>query len=86
MKAQIKTRKYDIVIADELISAIESKLLTESEVKKFMMYARKNLQAVVLTGHTKYHSLIKSADLVTEMKMISHPYYKGVKAVRGIDF
>jgi len=86
VKAQIKTGKYDVVVADELISAIESKLLAESEIRKFLKSVPKKVEAMVLTGHKKYNSLIKSADLVTEMKMISHPYYKGVKAIRGIDF
>ena len=82
---QIKSGRYDVVIADELISAIELKLLTVDEVKKTYGLI-KNMDALALTGHTKYNELIKSADLVTEMKMVKHPYYKGVIAQRGIDF
>ena len=39
-----------------------------------------------LTGHKRIKKLIDAADLVTEMRMIKHPYYKGVLAQRGIDF
>ncbi|MBR1696230.1 MAG: cob(I)yrinic acid a,c-diamide adenosyltransferase, partial [Selenomonas sp.] len=30
--------------------------------------------------------LIERADLVTEMKEIKHPYQKGIKAQKGIEF
>jgi len=86
LKAEIESGKYDVVIADELISAIEAELLTETEVRKFIDFARGKLTALALTGHNKYNLLTDSADLVTEMKMIKHPYYRGVLAQRGIDF
>ncbi|MBI4054419.1 MAG: cob(I)yrinic acid a,c-diamide adenosyltransferase [Candidatus Doudnabacteria bacterium] len=82
---QIKSGKYDVVVADELISAIELKLLTVQEVKALYRYAE-DFTALVLTGHNKYPELIADADLVTEMKLIKHPYYKGLLAQRGIDF
>ena len=34
----------------------------------------------------KYNELLEAADLVTEMKMIKHPYYQGRLAERGIDY
>ncbi|PIR96785.1 MAG: cob(I)yrinic acid a,c-diamide adenosyltransferase [Candidatus Doudnabacteria bacterium CG10_big_fil_rev_8_21_14_0_10_41_10] len=86
IKNQIQSKRYDIVIADELISAIEVKLLSTKEVKMVISLAHKYLSALVLTGHNKYNDLIVASDLVTEMKMIKHPYYKGIIAQRGIDF
>ena len=83
---EIKSGKYDVVIADELISAIEAKLLPVSQILKFVKLGKPKLDAFVLTGHDKYAPLIKAADLVTEMKMIKHPYYKGILAQRGIDY
>jgi cob(I)alamin adenosyltransferase len=41
---------------------------------------------MVLTGRNASKAVIKAADLVTEMKEVKHPYKKGVKAVKGIDF
>jgi len=82
---QIKIRKFDIIVADEAISAIELKLLTVDEVKK-LFALRDCFEVLVLTGHNKYNKLTDSADLVTEMKMIKHPYYKGMIARRGVDF
>lgn len=82
---EIKSGKFQVVIADEIISAIELKLLTIDEVKKLYNLSDK-FEALALTGHNKYNKLIAGADLVTEMKMIKHPYYKGRIAQRGIDF
>ena len=83
---EIKSGKYDVVIADELISAIEAKLLPVSQILKLVKLGKPKLDALALTGHDRYAPLIKAADLVTEMKMVKHPYYKGILAQRGIDY
>lgn len=86
LRQEIELGKYDIVIADELISAIEVELLTPVEVLDVAKFAATKLTAFAMTGHNKYNDLTEVADLVTEMKMVKHPYYKGVMAKEGIDF
>lgn len=86
LKREIESGKYDIIVADELISAIELGLLTEKEVLETAKLAGEKLEALAMTGHNKYNDLIELADLVTEMKMVKHPYYKGVLAKEGIDY
>ncbi|MDP4001322.1 MAG: cob(I)yrinic acid a,c-diamide adenosyltransferase [bacterium] len=81
----LRSQKYDLVILDEAISAIESKLLSVDDVIKIMKAKPKSVH-LCLTGHKRIKELINSADLVTEMKMLKHPYYKGILAQRGIDF
>jgi cob(I)alamin adenosyltransferase len=81
----LKSKKYDLVIADEAIAAIESDLLTVDDVYKIIKSKPKSVH-LCLTGHKRIKKLIDAADLVTEMKMIKHPYYKGILAQRGIDF
>jgi cob(I)alamin adenosyltransferase len=39
-----------------------------------------------LTGNYLTDSILNMADLVTEMKEIKHPYKKGIKAKKGIDY
>jgi len=85
LKKQIKDNRFQIIVADEIISAVELKLLTLEEVAS-LFKLKEHFEAIVLTGHKKYNKLIADADLVTEMKMVKHPYYKGVIAKRGIDF
>jgi cob(I)alamin adenosyltransferase len=41
---------------------------------------------VVLTGRNAQDELIELADLVTEMKMIKHPYRAGIKAQPGVEY
>jgi cob(I)alamin adenosyltransferase len=41
---------------------------------------------LVLTGRDAHPEIIDKADLVTEMKEIKHPYKKGIKAQKGIEF
>lgn len=83
---EVSQNKYQVVICDELVSAIELKLLPIKEVKEFLLRVSHRVEAIAVTGHTKYNALVQIADLVTEMKMIKHPYYKGVIAQKGIDF
>jgi cob(I)alamin adenosyltransferase len=39
-----------------------------------------------LTGNYAIKEIIELADLVTEMKEIKHPYKRGIKAKKGIDY
>jgi cob(I)alamin adenosyltransferase len=39
-----------------------------------------------LTGNYISDKIIELADLVTEMREIKHPYKRGIKAKKGIDF
>src|SRR3989338_6481419 len=81
----ITSGEYQVIILDEIISALESKLIEERDILDII--AIKNpLQHLVLTGHNKYPNILKECDLVTEMKMVKHPYYKGILAQRGIDY
>ena len=81
----LKSKKYDLVILDEAISAIESDLLTVDDVVKIIKSKPKEIH-LCLTGHKRIKRLIDLADLVTEMRMIKHPYYQGILAQRGIDY
>lgn len=81
----LKSKKYDLVVLDEAISAIEAKLLTVADVVKIIKSKPAEIH-LCLTGHKNFKKLTDLADLVTEMKMIKHPYYKGILAQRGIDF
>lgn len=81
---------YNLVVLDEAISTLEQKLLKSSDMVKLLKDRAKNAKArkvhLVLTGHDRYPAIEKFCDLITEMKMVKHPYYKGFLAVRGIDF
>ena len=77
--------KYQVLILDELISALEVKVLEERDITELIDLKPADMH-LVLTGHNKFPNILKRCDLVTEMKMIKHPYYKGILAQRGIDY
>jgi len=84
-KKIINSQKYDLVILDEINPAINLKLIDVNEVIDLIKNKPKNLE-LVLTGRNADKKIIKNADLVTEMKLIKHPFYKNIPARKGIEY
>jgi cob(I)alamin adenosyltransferase len=82
--AAMLTKKYQIIILDEINVALHFRLLTVKEVLDFLDRKPRDVE-VVLTGRYAPASLLKRADLVTEMKDKKHYYASGVRARRGIE-
>lgn len=82
---KIQSGNYDIVILDEVNYAVNLGLIDLEEVLKLIESKPPELD-IVLTGNYAKDELIEMADLVTEMKEIKHPFQKGKKAKKGIDF
>jgi cob(I)alamin adenosyltransferase len=74
-----------LVVLDELIVALRLRQLDEAMVLTALKKKRPD-QHVALTGRGASKELIELADLVTEMKMVKHPYRAGIKAQAGIEF
>jgi len=54
-------------------------------IKRYFLNHRKN--HIVLTGRGASDSIINYADLVTEMKLIRHPFKEqGIKAQKCVEF
>ncbi len=83
--AQARLGNYDMVILDEVIYAIGFGLINENEVLSLIDEKPERLH-LVLTGRNAPEKIIARADLVTEMCEIKHPYQKGIKAQKGIEF
>ncbi len=81
----INSDKYDIVILDEINPAIKLKLIDVDEILKIIKQKPKNLE-LILTGRNADKKIIAASDLVTEMKLIKHPYYKKIPARKGIEY
>ena len=75
---------YDIIVLDEINVALYFKLIEEKKVHEFLDKKPDNIE-VILTGRYAPESLIKRADLVTEMKEIKHYYTKKITARDGIE-
>jgi len=82
---KIQSGKYDIVILDEVNYAINLNLVKIEDVLNLIKSKPPGID-LVLTGNYAKDEIIELADLVTEMKEIKHPFQRGVKAKKGIDF
>lgn len=80
-----QSKKYHLLLLDEINCAIEYGLLKEKEVKDFLLKFKDKLD-IVLTGQNAPKSFLKIADLVTEFLEKKHYYQKGILAKKGIDF
>ena len=82
----LKNPDYKLIILDEIIVAIKLGYIDEDKILKGINL-RPELTHVILTGRGASKKLIDSADLVTEMKLIHHPFREqGVKAQEGIEY
>lgn len=90
LRYRVLSGQYQLVVADELGSAVEEGILEKKPVEKFLKDRAKDKKArivhLIWTGHKKIGWMLKYADLVTEMKMLKHPYYRGIIATRGLDY
>lgn len=84
-RAEILSGKWDLIILDEIIYAVKFKLLDAEKVLALIKIRPPQVH-LVLTGRDAPQILIDAADLVTEMKLIKHPFQRGIKAQRGIEF
>jgi cob(I)alamin adenosyltransferase len=75
-----------LVVLDEVNVALKLGYLGIEQVLEGLAL-RPELTHVALTGRGAPAALLERADLVTEMKMVRHPFREqGVKAQRGIEF
>ncbi len=81
----IRDPSFGMVILDELNIALKydylslEKVLAELSGKPRMLH-------VVITGRNAKAELLDAADLVSEMKLVKHPYRNGIKPQPGVEF
>jgi len=86
VKEALRNVHIDIVIADEILYAVQLGLLTEDEIVK-LIDEKPSSKELILTGsHKPFDKIFEKADLVSEIKKIKHPYDKGIKARKGVEF
>jgi len=85
-KKEAESGNWDMVILDEVNNAIHLGLISKGDVLEFLDVAVDKLEHLILTGRDAPQELIDRADLVTEMRDIKHPYRRGLKARRGIEY
>ncbi|MDW5300167.1 MAG: cob(I)yrinic acid a,c-diamide adenosyltransferase [Sedimentibacter sp.] len=84
MKDVLISGKYDMVVFDEVNTALFFKLITVEAVLEVLDLKPEKTE-VILTGRYAPQEIIDRADLVTEMKEIKHYYNDGVNSRVGIE-
>ena len=85
MEEMLETRKYSILVLDELNIALSLGLFPIKKVTDFLRKKNSALH-VIVTGRDAPAELIELADIVTEMKEIKHIFKDGEKAAIGVDY
>jgi cob(I)alamin adenosyltransferase len=85
-KELIRDDKHRMVLLDEINIAMRYGYIDEAEVIAFLAAEKPPMTHVVLTGRNASNDLIESADLVTEMTLIKHPFRSGIKAQIGVEY
>ena len=86
-KILVKARKeeYDVLVMDEFMAAYRYGLIPNKEAVQFLKDRPDNLE-VVLTGRDPSDELLELADYISEVKMVRHPFEKGIRARKGIEY
>ena len=85
-KEKLLSGKYQMVIFEEINYVLHYQFLPETEFFDLLLKKPESTH-VVCTGRDASEKLIEMADLVTEMKMIKHPFEEqGIPAQKGIEF
>ncbi len=86
-KAFITDESYRLIILDEINIATKLGYISPEEIIAFIKTLHNRKNHIVLTGRGASESIIKQADLVTEMKLIRHPFKEqGIKAQECVEF
>ena len=88
-KEYMRNESYKLVILDEINIAIKLGYISTEEIITFIknLNLNKNLCHVILTGRGATKEIIEFADLVTEMKLIKHPFKEqGIKAQECVEY
>lgn len=84
-RKEILSGAWDLIILDEINYAAKFGLLDAKKILELIKIRPPQLH-LVFTGRAALPELIDAADLVTEMKLIKHPFQKGIIAQSGIEF
>ncbi len=86
VRESLNADQYDIIIADEILYAVQLGLLTEAEILELISEKPAKKELILTGSHTPFEKLFEKADLVTEIKKIKHPYDAGILARKGVEY
>ncbi|MCM8779906.1 MAG: cob(I)yrinic acid a,c-diamide adenosyltransferase [Candidatus Omnitrophica bacterium] len=82
---KIFRKKFDMIVLDEINIALRDGFLKEKEILT-LLKTKPAKTHLILTGRGASKNLIKKADLASEIRKIKHPFDKGIKARKAIEY
>lgn len=79
-----RTNECSLLVLDELNAALTLKLIDREAVLSLL--DDHGEAELVVTGRDPCDEVLARANYVTEMKLVRHPYEKGAKARKGIEY
>ena len=80
-----ETDVYDVLVMDEFMAAYNYGLIGHDAAFAFLREKPERLE-VVLTGRDPDEALVELADYVSEIRKVKHPFDRGIRARRGIEY
>lgn len=84
-KEAVSSGDFQLVILDEINVAVDHGLVPVEEVLD-LIQGKADFVELVLTGRYANEKILDLADYVTEVKMVKHPFQKGISAREGIEY
>lgn len=82
---EIFSLKYGMIVMDELNTATFHGLVNPDRVRELLFLKPQNLH-LMLSGRNAHAEVMAAASSVIEMREVNHPYRKGIRARKGIEF
>ncbi|PIN84988.1 MAG: cob(I)yrinic acid a,c-diamide adenosyltransferase [Candidatus Diapherotrites archaeon CG11_big_fil_rev_8_21_14_0_20_37_9] len=82
----ISLGKFNLVIVDEILYAIQLGLISEEKVIEIIDAKAKETELVLTGSHKAYPKIFEKADMVSEVRKVKHPFDKGIMARKGIEY
>jgi cob(I)alamin adenosyltransferase len=80
-----ETGEYQLIVLDEINSTVDLGILDVDRVVDVIKQKPADLE-LILTGRNCPQAFIDLADLVSDVQLVKHYFYKGVPARDGLDF
>ena len=82
---EVFSLEYGLVVLDEINVATHYGLVDPERVMQLLSGKPEKVH-FILSGRNAHPEVVKAAGSIVEMKEIKHPYKKGIKARKGIEF
>lgn len=84
INSALKEEAYNLIIMDEIMAVLYNEMVEVEDVISLIKNKPAHVE-LIMTGRNAPQELIDLADYVTEMKLIKHPFQKGIYARKGIE-